>query len=476
MERRPHRLHGRHLPRPSAIPGALADDAADGGVTTDNSDWTLYDHHGKVISRSDSFPHPGGGDRLTRIVGTPGRKNHTTTWHDAADQNITGIRKTAYERQITEWGWDPESFQDFVREDRNPAGNQGSQVREGNNSERLVRDHQLLGDDASIDAWSVVGPQGNEIWHWNKTDRDGNILEFGNDVNDRVRHWYDANGTLLDRWAPGARWVDRVTSLGDRIIQETPHPGGQGGQPAPAVPALLPDDPFRVRDYSPTVDKPFDANVWQESDQGLIVHEKKRLPDGTFLETDTFNKQARRYGPDGVSLINDRGIAGYITDSDGTYVGRETHFAGILNEYRGLYRMRRETNRWEFGPSVMGESVYTPFAIKAIESVGIDMTQEWILDFVVGVVALALVRRANQMELTGMDVARAAFGATLTSVSKGVVASCTWPPTAAAGRCVCRTSTTGSRRTGLPTTTAGTPSGERTSAPRAGVAACTNTP
>ncbi|NED83012.1 lonely Cys domain-containing protein [Streptomyces sp. SID11233] len=402
-----------HRPRPGT----------DAPTTPGNSDWTLYDHHGMVISRSDSFPHPAGGGRRAQIVGAPGSGSHTTTWHDAADPAVTGVRKIAYERQISTWGWDLESFQDFARADGNPDAEQGVfQGRGGDNSERLIRDHRLLGGGASIDAWSVVGPEGTEVWHWNKIDRHGDIMEFGSGENDRVRHWYDAEGTLLDRWAPGARWVDRVTGLGDRVIQEIPV-----ARSVSAFQDFLADAPFRVRDYSPTPDRTFDGNVWEESDQGMIVREKKALPDGTFLETDFFNKQARRYATDGIRLLNDRSIAGYITefDADGTarFVGRETHFVGIDNEYRGLNRLYRETNRWEFGASVLGESVYTPYAIKAIESVGIDVTQEWILDFIAGVAALAIARHVSGTTLSGMDVARAAFGATLSSMSKGVVAA-----------------------------------------------------
>ncbi|MYW05728.1 hypothetical protein, partial [Streptomyces sp. SID3343] len=373
------------------------------GIDPGRGNWTMYDHHGVVVGRSDSFPNPNGAGHLD-IVGTMGSNTSKFRWHDAADPNLSGLRTTAFERQITPWHWDRESYQDF----------------DANNS--LIRDHRQLGGGVSVQAWRGADAQGNEVWHWNKIDADGNIMSFGNGVDDRVRHWFDTNGNELPGWAKGARWSDRITGPENRIIQEIPAPKSTNW-----LRDFFTDSPFRVRDYSPTPTTAFDSRIWQESDQGILAQTKMRLPDGTFLETNAFNKHGRRYDVDGVTLINDRSIAGYVTEYDangvGTIVGRETHFTGIANEYRGLNRTYREANRWEFGPSVDGEAIPTPFVLKAIQSIGIDMSHEFLLDFTVNLVVLSLVRFLSGGGLSAVDVGRAAFGAALSSMNKGLVSA-----------------------------------------------------
>ncbi|MGC0421738.1 hypothetical protein [Embleya sp. AB8] len=366
-------------------------------------DWTRYDHHGVVVGRSDSFPNPDGPGRLD-IVGTMGVGTDKFRWHDAADPNTGGIRKTAFERQITPWQWDRESYQDF----------------DVNN--RLIRDHRLLGDGLTVDAWRGVDAHGNEVWHWNKMDPQGNILAFGAGVQDRIRHWFDAAGDPLPGWAKGARWSDRITGLDHQVVQEIP-----ARRTTNVVRDFFTDTPFRVRDYRADPAGAFDPHVWQESDQGILAQVKVRLSDGTFLETNAFNKHGRRYDIDGVTLLGDRSIPGYITEFDphgaSSLVGRETHFTGVFNEYRGLNRTFREPNRWNFGPSVQGEAVPAPFALRAIQSIGIDMTHEFLLDFTVNLVVLSIVRVLSGGGLSAADVGRAAFGAALSSMTKGTLAA-----------------------------------------------------
>ncbi|WP_331771955.1 hypothetical protein OG948_51245 (plasmid) [Embleya sp. NBC_00888] len=372
-------------------------------IDAHNGDWTMYNHHGVVVGRSDSFPNPNGAGHLD-IVGTMGANTRQFRWHDAAHPETGGIRTTAFERQITPWHFDRESFQDYEA-----TGN-------------LIRDHRQLGEGLSVVAWRGVDARGNEVWHWNKLDPNGNVMSFGDGVGDRVRHWFDADGNRLPGWAKGARWSDRISSLDDQVVQEIPERKFTN-----AIRDFLTDSPFRVRDFRPSPTTTFDRHVWQESDQGILSQVKIRLSDGTFLETNNFNKHARRYDIDGVTVINDRTIPGYIHEYDvngvDTIIGRETHFTGWANEYRGLNRTFREPNRWTFGPSVDGEAVPAPFALRAIQSIGIDMTHEFLLDFAMNLVVLSMVRMISGGALSMVDVGRAAFGASLSSMTKGSVSA-----------------------------------------------------
>ncbi|WP_436775309.1 hypothetical protein [Yinghuangia sp. YIM S09857] len=399
-----------YRPQPLVRPDGAAGNAGQvfrGSVNSTNSDWTMYDPHGVVVARSDTFPDPnatGAGNATITVVGTMGADTRHFQWQSGG---ATGVRVTSFEKQISPWQFDRESFQDF-----DGAG-------------RLIRDHRQLGEGMSVDAWRAgVDAHGNEVWRWNKYDAHGNMLDFGGGVNNRVRHWFDAQGNQLTRWQEGARWSDRLPAMGNRVVQEIPAPK----PPARSIRAYFSDVPFRVRDYSPTINThtPFNGNIWQESDQGIITRKKVRLGDGTYLETEAFNKHARRYDVNGITPVNDRSISGYISEynfNGGTsHIGRETHFTGILNEYRGNNRVFREVNRWEFGPSMQGEAVDTPFALKAIESIGIDMTHEFLLDFTMNLVVLTMVRILGGRLPDTMDVARAAFGAAMSSIGKGAVA------------------------------------------------------
>lgn len=395
-------------PAPQVRPDGAAGNALApfrGTINSTSSNWTLYSPHGVVVTRSDTFPGPNPGGGHITVLGTMNPDGRTFTWNDGTN---TGVRTTSFERQITPWQWDRESFQDF-------------------DGGRLIRDQRQLGDGMTVSAWRhQVNAAGHEVWHWNKVDAHGNILDFGGNGNVRIRHWFDADGNGLMRWEPGARWSDQVSTLGHRVIQEIPV-----AKPAAGTwRGYFSDTPFRVRDYSPTVNgtnTPFNPHVWQESDHGMITRKKFQLADGTFLETENFNKHARRYDVNGITPVNDRSISGYISEYDfngGTsHIGRETHFTGALNEYRGNNRVFRETNRWEFGPSMAGEAVDTPFALKAIQSIGIDMSHEFLVDFAMNLVVTTIVRVLSGTLPNAMDVARAAFGAALSSINKGTIAA-----------------------------------------------------
>ncbi|WP_432033730.1 hypothetical protein [Streptomyces antibioticus] len=360
-------------------------------------DWTRYDHHGLVVSRQDTWPDPAGGNplRVTSVRMLDGNVRWTDSLGD------TGVRKINHQRgDVTPWGWDRESYQDF---DATGA---------------LVRDRRLLSDGTFVDSWRT-GPDGNRVWHWNKSGADGAVRDFGTGTGDRVRTWFDGTGNRLDDWRTGARFEDRVTSLNGRVVQEIPA--------RPEGTPWLADSPHRVREYLQNPGDTFTAHAWKEYENGIELGRKTELPDGTFLESEDWHKQWRRFGRDGVTLIEERTISGNIWRTDflgrPALVGRETHFTGIFNEYRGYSRMWREPNRWEWGHTHNGVSTYTPFVNRAARAVLVDMAQEWILDFTMNLAVYGIVAGATGTSFGWNDVAKAAFGATVSAGVKGGVAA-----------------------------------------------------
>ena len=378
-----------------------------------NGDWTRYDPHGMVVARKDTWPDPAAGGNNTITItatGPAGAKN--LEWQ--GPNGTHGPRVTEHKRGMETWAWDKESFQDF-------------------DGGRLIREHRLLGDGTTVDAWRVSRDPntGVETWQWNKVDRHGNVMDFGGGAANRPRTWIDPNGTVLTRWEPNARWQDQVT---------TPDPNNPANvntmtvQEIPARPATGPihswatDAPFRVREYVSDVGGTFNSNVWKEFDNGIDIRRKTDLGDGTFLESEEWHKQWRRYGgPTGTTLLDQRAISGYMwnTDTFGrtTLIGRETNYIGALGEYRGFSRMWREPNRWDFGRSIGGESVYTPFAGKAAQMLAVEMGQEWLLDFSMNLVVYGIVAAATGGEFGWNDVAKAAFGATVSAGVKGTISA-----------------------------------------------------
>ncbi|WP_353942793.1 hypothetical protein ABII15_14805 [Streptomyces sp. HUAS MG91] len=398
-------------PRPAVRPDANAgsgDRDFRMQVHSGTGDWTRFDHQGFVLSRSDTWPAPNGAGTV-EISATGHADGTRFTWTDS--NGNTGTRYTANSRDVDRWGWDKESYQDF-------------------DGDLLVREHRILSDGDVVDAWRVSRDgNGVEVWNWNKIDRHGNIKDFGTGQGDRVRTWFDGT-TALTSWKPGARWEDSVPSLGQNI-QVIPVKQTTG-----AVRSFFTDQPFRVREYTANPGDVFNAHVWKEFDTGVLVREKKLLTNNTFLESEEWGKHWRQYGADGTTVINERSLSGYVwqTDTFGrhtlldrftpdwthTPLGRETNFTGLANEYRGFSRMLREPNRWKFGPAVAGESTYAPFVTKAFQQLAVEMGQEWIVDFVLNLAVYGIASAATGQPFTPMDVAKAAFGATISAGSKGV--------------------------------------------------------
>ncbi|MDH6573105.1 hypothetical protein M2160_008126 [Streptomyces sp. SAI-117] len=365
-------------------------------VHLNNGDWTRYDHHGLVVARQDTWPDPAGTGNHIQVTST-GMLDGTVRWTDSLGNS--GVRKLNHHRgDVTPWGWDRETFQDFDL------------------SGQLVRDHRLLAKGTTIDAWSVPDPAGGRTWHWNKVGADGTVRAFGTGPGDRIRRWFDADGTQLPDWRPGARWQDQVPGT-NQVVQEIPA--------KPAGTSWFTDAPHRVREYTadPAGLGTIDPHVWKEYENGVEIGRKVELRDGTYLESEDWHKQWRRYGTDGVTLIDQRTVAGLVwhTDTFGrvSLVGRETNFTGALAEFRGFSRTWKEANIWQWGASVDGASTVTPFAYRAGRQLLVEFVQEWILDFTMNLAVYGIVAAATGTPFGVTDVAKAAFGATVSAGVKG---------------------------------------------------------
>jgi hypothetical protein len=162
----------------------------------------------------------------------------------------------------------------------------------------------------------------------------------------------------------------------------------------------------------------------------------KRLPDGSFLETETWQKQWRRYvfgtGTGTPIVVTERTIPGNIWQTDGLrrthLVGRETHFIDFSNEFRGFTREWNESLRWSWGPSagnqpgaVRGaESLYTPFLANNAGSAGLAFGQEFVLDFLLNLAVFGIVSAATGTPFDITDVQQAAFNAAISAGVKSV--------------------------------------------------------
>ncbi|TDC23216.1 hypothetical protein E1265_13430 [Streptomyces sp. 8K308] len=376
-----------------------------------SADWIITDPHAAVVARQDTF---GLGDDAVQITSDGAHR-----W--SGPNGTGGVRRYAATNDIHYRGWDRHSFQDF------------------DDTGQLVREHRLLAEGVTLDAWRLPGDANHPpSWRWNKIGADGQVQRFG-DQDVRIRRWYDDSGALLNDWKRGARWADHLDSEGAVRIQEIPA-FARSGNPARDV---LTIEPFRVREYVATTDgldvaRGADAyRAWKEHDAGTVVREIKRLSDGSFLETETWQKQWRRhvFGTNNShTVVSERTIPGNIFQRDtfGTthLVGRETHFIDFSNEFRGFTREWGESLRWSWGPSVTNrpgavqgvESLYTPFLANNMGSVAVALTQEFALDFLLNLTVFGIVSAATGTPFTITDVQQAAFNAAISAGVKSISA------------------------------------------------------
>ncbi|WP_062207626.1 hypothetical protein [Streptomyces sp. NBRC 109706] len=399
-----------------------------------HSDWVLYNHHGKLLGRQDTFPGigPGGADLqvVSRYKDSPlGAGKIAWTGSDGT----SGYRKLASRNDMGHHNYfDRESYRDFVN---TPTGPQ------------LVREVRLLGDNTTVVSWkSRAGADGApDEWRWNKVDRHGNIMSFGA-PEQRIRHWFDDM----------RRWEDRVVDIpagradppagaytspggGHTVVQELPVEVGS------ALRQAFNYKPLRTREYFPdpasltglgrTQDN-LRALSWKEFEGGAVARRKTPFgDDGSFQELESMSKQWRRWVLDTETnqwkVITERSVAGYVRElpassftaegagrfaGDLRYSGRETYYIGVMNEYRGFERMYRQPRRTPWGSPVTetGESTYTPFAVRNIQHMLVEFGQEFVLDFLVTLAVLA----ALPGDFTWTDVAQAALSATISSSVK----------------------------------------------------------
>ncbi|WP_173019534.1 hypothetical protein, partial [Streptomyces alkaliphilus] len=397
-------------------------DIAPGGGR--NPDHTVYDPQGIPVARADTFPNPNGGAGTITVRGSGGFDHPSligsrTTFNWSADVNgttLTGTRKVGIDRGVDKWAWDRETFQDFLRVD--------------DGTKQLVREHRLLADGVTVDAWKVTRADGGVEWQWRKIDRHGNDLRFDTGApGTQVRTWYDANGTALTDWRPGALWKDTVRRGDvDIVVQEMPR------QPRIGMADSFGGGTFRVREYVPSpngLNGARDVNpslgTWREFDNGLVVRKRELKADGTFLVSETWQKHMMRFdAANPAEVIGTRNMAGYVHSTDGgpgplLLAGRDDNFLGWPTEIRGWDRTAREPNRWEWHGSSEGVPGYRAFWVKSGQSLAVDFAKEWLLDFAMNLTVYGIIAGVNGHEFTFKDALKAMFGATITSGTKTAI-------------------------------------------------------
>src|SRR5690606_33483752 len=104
------------------------------------------------------------------------------------------------------------------------------------------------------------------------------------------------------------------------------------------------DGPTRVREYWAGQGSTPVPGVWKEFDQEIVVRERKRLPDGTYLEKEPWRGQWRVYDTDG-TILAERTNTGLVFErgDGGLRLGGNAYdFRGPFTEMRGWGRRHRE--------------------------------------------------------------------------------------------------------------------------------------
>ncbi|WP_345024872.1 hypothetical protein [Streptomyces sedi] len=368
--------------------------AGDGGldfqrtVHAGNGDWTLMTHQGKLIGRMDTWVGAGANGADLRVLSL--YSGGKVTW-SVEGTTLGGSRSLASRNQFDHHQYfDRESFRDYATV---------------NGQRELVREFRVLSDNTAVMAWKGRGADGApDTWHWNKVDRFGNVMNFG-EQGQRVRVWFDDMRRFEDRLVnPGGGYT---------VVQELPTAVGS------SIRQAFNDSPLRVREYFPdansltTLPRTRDNHrglAWTEFESGAVARRKTQLPDGTFLEIEAMAKHWRRWNYDADAgtwkVLTERSVAGYVREipaasfsaegaarfgGDLRLTGRETYYIDALNEFRGFERMYRQPRRtpWGSGVEATGESTYTPFALRNFQHMAIEFAQEFVLDFGVGMAIYA---------------------------------------------------------------------------------------
>ncbi|WP_446039716.1 hypothetical protein [Streptomyces sp. SID1121] len=377
------------------LPGGLVREYADPPAAhqpREAGSWVTRDAHGNLtgIQHPSRAPRVAGqGDLFVRGTGDPDASAWTWKLVDAAGDDVAGAGgPVAGRREFFRGSTDPalawdDSFRDF-----DAAGN-------------LVRERRMLDGGGYVDAWAD-----GDRWLSAKYRRDGQAVDFGGGT--QVRQWWHG-GAWQDDWARGARhWQDVLRPQGgaDTTLRSVPvHTNG----------------PLRVREYRADGQVAAADGVWKEFDHGSVVRERKALGDGTFLETDAWRGQWRRYDAHG-GLLAQRTDSGLVFESRGGQLhltGNEYDFRGPLTELRGWGRRVREAQRmpWSGTPLNIGESLYQPYWQTVAGKAALEFGQEFVLEFGANLAVNGIVAAVQNKPFTGKDALKAFANA---AVSAGI--------------------------------------------------------
>ncbi|MEV5411071.1 hypothetical protein AB0K60_19800 [Thermopolyspora sp. NPDC052614] len=393
--------------------------------------WTQRDAHGLVVARQDDWPHAAAPDgpapaRIS-IEGRGSPDSATWRWTARDDQgNVIGegLRVSYRGARDPSLPWD-DSFRDFA------AG-------------ALIRETDMLDGGRFVQAWKGTDPAtGQERWFVQKYDAAGNVVPYGEGR--QVRRWWDPNTrTWGDRWFDGARH-----------FRDEFHPAN-GGHPQVVreVPPHLSwnDGPLRVREYMLGGGAAPVPGTWKEFDHGIVVRKRADLGDGTFLETDTWRGQWRRYDGTG-RLIAQRNVSGWVFERgpEGRMrlTGSEYDFRGVMSDLRGWGRRIRETERLPWGGAVsvdsarfqaaldgvqglpspsggrvsLGEAAYKPYSQLVGERMLLDFGQEFLLEFTANLGINAIIASAQNRPFNAQDALRSLANAAISGGIKSGASS-----------------------------------------------------
>ncbi|MFJ2645196.1 hypothetical protein ACIO1C_00415 [Streptomyces sp. NPDC087420] len=377
------------------LPGGMVREYADPPPAhrpRETGSWVTRDAHGNLTGLQHPSRAPqvaGQGDLFVRGTGDPDASAWTWKLVDAAGDDVAGAGGPVGGRR------------EFFRGSTDPALAWDDSFRDFDAAGNLVRERRMLDGGGYVDAWAD-----GDRWLSAKYRRDGQAVDFGGGA--QVRQWWHG-GAWQDDWARGARhWQDVL------------RPQGGADTTLRAVPVHT-NGPLRVREYRADGQVAAADGVWKEFDHGSVVRERKALGDGTFLETDAWRGQWRRYDADG-GLLAQRTDSGLVFETHGGQLqltGNEYDFRGPLTEVRGWGRRVREAQRmpWSGTPLQVGESLYQPYWQTVAGKAALEFGQEFVLEFGANLAVNGIVAAVQNKPFTGKDALKAFANA---AVSAGI--------------------------------------------------------